>query len=156
MSASAEVVVESSGSSLILPITAIQYEGRGPEQKAFVYLASGETMPGAVKSAEELDLSTLEKVYVEPGMSDGSYMAVTAEGLSAGDLIWQSSLVTTAIFESEETTTQTMPGGMGNMGGGFPGAQPQGGFSGGQGGFPSGMPNMGGVSGNQRQRGNRG
>ena len=151
MSASGEVVVKSSGNSLILPVSAIQYEGRGREQKAFVYLAEEES-PGLVKDADALNLASLTRVYVEPGMSDGSYIAVQVEGLSAGDLIWQSSLVTTAIFESEETTTQTMPGSMGGMGG-FPGGSGGGmpSFSGG--GMPGGGSFPGGMQG---QRGNRG
>jgi multidrug efflux pump subunit AcrA (membrane-fusion protein) len=35
-----------------------------------------------------LDLDKLTKVTVTTGMSDGSYIAITADGLAAGDVVW--------------------------------------------------------------------
>jgi len=144
MSASAAIVTETSGKTLIVPVSAVQYGTEG----AYLYLAGA----GEVESLEGLD-----RIEIETGMSDGSYIAVSGEGLQAGDRIVVPTLTTTAVFEEEETETGGF-GGMGNMGGGMPS------FGGGQmpdfggGNMPnygsgSGMPNMGG-SGMRGGRGN--
>jgi len=131
MSASAEIVTETSGSSLIVPVSAVQYAG----DTAFLYLAADGEF-----SKENMDVSSLERITVTTGMSDGSYIAVSAEGLKAGDRIVVPTLTTTAVFEEDESVT-TQFGGMGGMPG----------MSGGQmsnfGGSGGGIPNFGGGSG---------
>ncbi len=136
MSASVEIVTETSGNSLIVSVGALQYEG----EQAFVYLCGDDVSLGMVMSEEALDLDGLTKVYVTTGMSDGSYIAVTADGLSSEDLIWAPSLNTTAEYSDDEETTVSF-GGMGGQSGG--GQMPSGNMGGGQ--MPSG--NMGGQSG---------
>lgn len=139
MSASAEVVIESSGESLLAPVGALQYEGRGDNRRTFVYVAADGTEAGASKTADAIDLDSLATIDVETGMSDGSYIVVTGEGLTEGTLIWQSTLTTTAVYNSSSssTTTSSSFGGMGGMGG-----MPSGNFGGG---MPSG--NFGGMPG---------
>ena len=145
MSASAEVVIESSGNSLIIPVGAVQYEGRGEEQKAYVYLAADGTTAGDTKTADAIHLDSLEKVYLTTGMSDGSYIVIQSDSLKAGDLIWQSTLTTNAVYTEDDSSSTTDFGMGGNMGG-----MPSGSMGGGMpsGGMPSGgMPgNMGGGS----------
>ncbi len=131
-SASAEIVTATSGQTLIVPVDAVQYEG----EEAFLYLATGENL-GTSLDAAALDVSSLTRVTVETGMSDGSYIAVTGD-ISAGDLIWVSKLMTTSIYSSSEESDayMTMPGSFGGasdttMGGNFGGGEmPSGGMGG--------------------------
>ena len=154
MSASAEVVIESSGDSLLVPVGALQYDGRGDDRKAYVYLTAEGTEEGDTQLAEEIDIDSLTKVYVETGMADGSYLVVTGEGLSAGTILWQQQLSTTATYSDDESTTSSfgmgmgggMPGDMGGMGGGMPSGM-------GGGGFPGGGNMGGGMGGGQRSGG---
>ncbi|MDO4572084.1 MAG: HlyD family efflux transporter periplasmic adaptor subunit [Clostridia bacterium] len=144
MSASVEIVTETSGQSLIVSVGAVQYEG----DSAFVYLCGDDVRLGATLGEDELDLDTLTKLYVETGMSDGSYIAITAEGLSAGDLIWMPERTTTAVYTEDEDAAASfsfggMNGGMGGMGGEMPtgGGNMGSGMGGGErpsGGFPGG------------------
>lgn len=138
MSASAEIVIESSGDALLVPVGALQYDGRGEEQTSYLYLAAEGTEAGTTKTAEEIDLASLTKITVETGMSDGSYIVVTGKGLHDGDVIWQSTLTTTATYTEDDSTTASFNmGGMGGMpGGGMPGGDMGGGYTGG--GMPSG------------------
>ena len=52
-----------------------------------------------------LDLDKLTKLTVTTGMSDGSYIAITAEDLEAGDVIWSEERTSTATYTEDDTTT---------------------------------------------------
>ncbi len=114
MSASAEIITATTGQASIVPVDAVQYADGEP----FVYLAPADASVGTVYAEDAVDLSSLSRVAVETGMSDGSYIAVTGE-LAAGDLILVPVRTTTATYESDDT--QMMGGfgmgGMGSMGG---------------------------------------
>lgn len=127
MSASVEVITETSGETMIVSVSAVQYEG----DTAYVLLAGDDAQIGDTLSASEIDLDSLTKVTVTTGMSDGSYIAVSGEGLSAGSLIWMPERTTTATYSDDEETTTTFT--MGGMSGG---QMPTGDFSSGQ--MPSG------------------
>ncbi len=130
MSASAEVVIESSGTSMIVPVGALQYQGRGENQTAYVYLAGDTVAAGDTQTAQQLDLENLEKVTVTTGMSDGSYIVIQSDQLSVGDLIWQSTLTTNAVYSSNDsanTTTSFMGGNMPGSMGGYNGGSMRGG-----------------------------
>lgn len=137
MSASVAIVTETSGNSLIVSVGALQYE----DEQAYVWLCADGVQRGASASETELDTGALEKVYVQTGMSDGSYIAVTGEGLAAGCLIWAPALSTTAQYVEEDTTASFS---FGAQGGGMPsGGMPGGGYDGERptrpdGGFPGG------------------
>lgn len=137
MSASAEIITATSGQALIVPVDAVQYEGG----EAFLYLAGSEASLGTTYAEAEIDTASLERVAVETGMSDGSYIAVTG-ALSAGDLILVPVRTTTSTYESGEPSTMVnMPGGIGfEFSGDFTGTMPGGGFSDGtpSGGFSGG------------------
>ena len=115
MSASAEIVTATSGQALIVPVDAVQYDG----EQAYVYLAGDDAALGMVYAEADVDPSALERVPVETGMSDGSYIAVTGE-LDAGTLILVPVRTTTSTYESKDTGTVLMPGAM--MGAEFGGA----------------------------------
>ena len=113
MSVSAEIVTDTSGDSLIVSVSALQYDG----DTAFVYLAGDDAQLGTSVAEGELDLDKLTKVTVTTGMSDGSYIAITADGLAAGDLIWVPERTSTATYsESDDTTTTTFTMGGGQSG----------------------------------------
>ncbi len=112
MSASAKIVTETSGESMIVPVSAVQYDG----DTAFVYLAAEDTKAGTMLSESEMDLSKLTKLTVTTGMSDGSYIVVTADGLAAGDVIWSPERTSTATYTASDTTT-TSTFGFGGQGG---------------------------------------
>lgn len=135
MSASAEIITETSGTGMIVSVNAVQYDG----DQAFVYLA-GDEQRGTRKSASELDLDSLTKANVTTGMSDGSNLVVESDSLSVGDAIWVPQLATTATYSSSDSSTTTSFSGMGGMSGGFPGGDMGGGFPGGN----MGGGNMGG------------
>ncbi len=103
MSASAEIITETSGETLIVPVSAVQYEG----DTAFVYLASDDVQAGSTLADGALDLDKLTKITVTTGMSDGSYIAVTAEGLAANDVIWVPERTSTATYSEDDETTVT-------------------------------------------------
>lgn len=116
MSASAEIITETSGESLIVPVSAVQYEG----ETAYVYLVDDGVSAGATLADGALDLNSLTKVTVTTGMSDGSYIAITADGLASGDVIWVPERTSTATYSADDTATtdyfmsqggMTMPGG---------------------------------------------
>ncbi len=115
MSVSAEIITETTGDSMIVSVSAVQYDG----DTAYVYLAGDDVTAGTVLGENELDLDSLTKVTVTTGMSDGSYIVITADGLAAGDVIWVPQVTSTATYsESEDTTTTfTMGGQSGMMGG---------------------------------------
>ena len=101
MSASAEIITDTSGETLIVPVSAVQYEG----DNAFVYLADDGVKMGAMLGDGALDLDKLTKVTVTTGMSDGSYIAITAEGLAAGDVIWVPERTSNATYTADDSTT---------------------------------------------------
>ena len=112
MSASAKIVTETSGESMIVPVSAVQYEG----DTAFLYLAADGTKAGTMLSESEMNLDKLTKLTVTTGMSDGSYIVVTADGLAAGDVIWSPERTSTATYSADDTTT-TSTFGFGGQGG---------------------------------------
>ena len=138
MSASAEIVTDTSGDTLLVPVSAVQYDG----DTAFVYLAGDDVQLGDTLADGALDLDKLTKITVTTGMSDGSYIAITADGLAAGDLIWVPERTSTMTYSEDDSTATTfsMGGGM-MMGGDSSGFTPPSGGMGGQmpsGGMPSG------------------
>jgi len=111
MSASAEIITETSGETLIVPVSAVQYEG----DTAFVYLAADDVQAGSTLADGALDLDKLTKITVTTGMSDGSYIAVTAEGLAVDDVVWVPERTSSATYSADEEATVTsfsMGGGM--------------------------------------------
>ena len=122
------------------------------------YLLDG-VEAGTILGEDELNLEAQTKVYVETGMSDGSYLIVTGEGLKAGDRVWLTNLRTTAVYSASSSSSSSasgfsfggMPSGTGSqMPGGFGGS----GFSGQMpGGFGRQMPDSGSGSGNSGNRG---
>lgn len=129
MSASAEIITDTSGETLIVSVSAVQYDG----DTAYLYLADDTAQLGTSLSASELDLDQLTKLSVTTGMSDGSYIAVSGDGLAAGDIIWVPERRSTATYSADDTTTTTFTFGgqsgmMGDQSGSF---QPPSDFSGG-------------------------
>lgn len=139
MSASAEIVTATSGETLIVPVAAVQYDG----DTAFVYLAGDDAQLGDTLADGALDLDKLTKITVTTGMSDGSYIAITADEIAAGDLVWVPERTSTKTYSEDESTATTFSMGGGNMmmGGDSSGFTPPSGDMGGQmpsGGMPSG------------------
>ena len=139
MSASAEIVTATSGETLIVPVAAVQYDG----DTAFVYLAGDDAQLGDTLADGALDLDKLTKITVTTGMSDGSYIAITADGIAAGDLVWVPERTSTKTYSEDESTATTFSMGGGNMmmGGDSSGFTPPSGDMGGQmpsGGMPGG------------------
>ncbi|MEN6340104.1 MAG: efflux RND transporter periplasmic adaptor subunit, partial [Clostridiaceae bacterium] len=136
MSASVEVITDTSGDTLIVSVSAVQYDG----DTAYVMLAGDDAVLGNTLTENEIDLDSLTKVTVTTGMSDGSYIAITGEGLAAGDLIWMPELTSTATYSADDTATTTtfsIGGQAGMMGGDTSGFTPPSGDFSGQ--MPSGM-----------------
>ena len=127
MSASAEIVIEDSGDGLIVPVEAVRTSG----DTQYVYLAPAGAENGSVYESDELELSSLTKVEVETGMSDGSYMRIDSDELSEGDLVVITTVTSTLDgSEVSDDASGSMMGGFGGMGGGMmPGGM--GGFGGG-------------------------
>ncbi len=135
MSASVEIITETSGETLIVSVNAIEYDG----DTAYIMLAGDDASIGTTLAESELDLDALTTVNVTTGMSDGSYIAITGDGLSSGELIWVPDLTTSSTYSDDEETTTTFNFGSGStMGGDFSGSD----FGGGN--MPSGGGNMGG------------
>lgn len=120
MSASLDITIESSGISLMVPVSAVQTENG----ESFVYIAPSDAELGKSYAEAELDLTKLERVTVTTGMSDGSYITVTG-GLEAGDLVIVPRLTTNSTYTASSSSTGFSFGGMGGMGG----ATGSGGFS---------------------------
>jgi HlyD family secretion protein len=139
MSATVGVITDTSGETMIVPVSAVQYDG----DTAYVYQAGDDAQVGTTVGENEIDLNSLTKVTVTTGMSDGSYIAVTGDGIVAGDLIWVKQVTTTATYSEDDSTTTafSMGGQSGMMGGDSSGFTPPSGMSGGQmpsGGMPGG------------------
>ena len=135
MSAAAEITTATSGNSLIVPVSAVEYEGNS----AYVTLAPSNAQAGGRIAADDIDPDSLTRVAVTTGMSDGSYIAIAADELSAGDLILQRQLETTAVYTPSDSAEQfggfmggmTMPAGGGMPAEGFGGGQQPDGSGGG-------------------------
>ncbi len=123
MSASAEIVIESSGEGLLVPADAVYTSG----DDSYVCLAPSDAVEGNEYSEDELDVSALTKVIVKTGMSDGSYILIESDELSEGSLV----------IRTEITSTQTGSvsannngfGGMDGFGGRGPGGMGEGGMN---------------------------
>ena len=102
MSASAEITTATSGTSLIVPVGAVRYENG----QAYVLRAPETALEGERVPAEQVDEASLEHVSVTTGMSDGTYLVITAEGLSAGDLLYERTLETTAVYTPDSDAVQ--------------------------------------------------
>lgn len=111
MSASAEIVIESSGEGLLVPVDAVHTSG----DDDYVYLAPDGAADGTEYAEDDLDISDLAKVIVETGMSDGSYILIESDELAEGDLI-----VITNITSTQTGSDSENQGGFGGMNG-FPG-----------------------------------
>ncbi len=150
MSVSAEIVIESSGEGLLVPVDAVKTSG----DDSYIYLAPAGAVFGDEYAEDALTLSGLERVTVETGMSDGSYILIESDDLSEGDLIIITKLTSTLTGSTNEDD-----GGMGGFGGGGMGGFPGGNFGGGErpdfggdfdpgnmpsGGFPGGFGGFGG------------
>jgi HlyD family secretion protein len=103
MSCSAQIVTDTSGETLIVPVSAVQYDG----DTAFLYLAEDGTKAGESLADGALDLDKLTKLTVTTGMSDGSYIAITADGLAAGDVIWTPERTSNATYTEDDTATSS-------------------------------------------------
>ena len=131
MSASVEIITSTSGASMIVPVSAVQYDG----DSTFVYLVPKNFDQS---QTESVDLESFSKVTVATGMSSGTYIVVTGEGLSVGDTLCVPSLETTAVYSAsaDTNTSLNMFSGMGGSGmggsmGNSPGGErPRGNYSG--------------------------
>ncbi len=117
MTVSAEIVIKSSGDGLLVPVDAVYTSG----DDDYIYLAPSDAEYGDEYEEDELDLSKLTKVYVETGMSDGSYIIIKSSELIGDDLVIVTKITSTQTGSS--SSGQGGQGGMGGMGGmgGFPG-----------------------------------
>ncbi|MEZ4509010.1 MAG: hypothetical protein R2881_04995 [Eubacteriales bacterium] len=120
MSASAEIITATSGETLIVSVSAVQYDG----DTAYLYLADDTTQSGTSLAESELDLDQLARLTVTTGMSDGSYIAVAGDGLASGDIIWVPERKSTATYSADDSTTTTFSFGaqsgmMGDQSGNF-------------------------------------
>ncbi len=151
MSVSAEIVIESSGEGLLVPVDAVKTAG----DDSYIYLAPADAAFGDEYAEDALTLTDLERVIVETGMSDGSYILVESDDLAEGDLIVITKLTSTLTG----STSDEGSGNMGGFGGGGMGGFPGGNFGGGErpdfggdfdpgnmpsGGFPGGFGGFGG------------
>ena len=114
MSASAQIVIEDSGEGLLVPVDAVSTSG----DDNYVYLAPSGSSEGTVYEEGDIDISTLTKVSVETGMSDGTYMIIESDEIAEGDLIVITSVTST--LTGSESEGEDERGGFGGMGG-FPG-----------------------------------
>lgn len=118
MSASAEIITETSGTGMVISVNALQ-RSKG---ETFVYLAPESATDGTVLKEEEIDFDSLKKAAVETGMSDGTYISVRSDELSAGDTILVPNRTTSAVYVASENVTTTFAGmGGGMTGGNMPG-----------------------------------
>ena len=114
MSASAEIVIESSDEGLLVPVNAVNTSG----DDSYIYIAPDSAESEDEYSEDELDLTSLTKVTVETGETDGTNILVTPEDeddLEEGDLVIVITVTSTLTGSDSEETTDF--GGM--MGGGF-------------------------------------
>lgn len=128
MSASAEIITETSGETLIVSVSAVQYDG----DTAYLYLADDTDKLGDTLTESDMNLDKLTKLTVTTGMSDGSYIAITGDGLESGDLIWVPVRTSTATYSEDDSaaTTFSFGGQAGMMGGQSGNFQPPSGMGG--------------------------
>lgn len=126
MSASANIMIESSGDGLLVPVEAVRTSG----DDSYIYLAPSGAEAGMEYGETEIDLSKLTKVNVTTGMSDGTYIRIENAELAEGDLIIIVRLTSTATGSSSDDT-ESFPnrGGNGDFGNFDPSNMPD---------FPSG------------------
>lgn len=98
MSASAEIVVESSGDGLLVPVAAVHTSG----DDSYVLLAPNDAESGTEYAEDAITLDNLTRVTVDTGMSDGSYIMIESDELAEGDLILMSEVSTTATGSDSE------------------------------------------------------
>jgi HlyD family secretion protein len=138
MSASAEIVIESSGEGLLVPTSAIRTSG----DESYIYLAPSGAEEGTEYEEDQINIDDLTKVTVETGMSDGSYTIIESDEISDGDLI-----VIVTLTSTQTGSDSDGQGGFGGMGGFGGGRGPGGGMDFGDFDFenfdPSGMPGGG-------------
>ena len=132
MSVSAEIVVEDSGEGLLVPVSAVQTSG----DTKYIYIAPEGTVLAEEYDEEEIDLSSLRKVTVTTGMSDGSYIMVETGNIYEGDLVMI--ITRTSNQTGSSSSGNNMSGGRPDFSGGMPD------FGGGMPDFSGGMPNFGG------------
>ncbi len=115
MSASAEIVIESSGEGLLVPTSAIRTSG----DESYIYLAPSGAEEGTEYKEDELSIDDLTVVTVETGMSDGSYTIIESDEIADGDLIVIVTLTSTQTgSDSAGNSGMGGMGGFGGMGGG--------------------------------------
>ena len=115
MSATAQIVITDSGEGLLVPVDAVTTSG----DNNYVYLAPANAEAGTVYEEGTLDVSSLTKVSVKTGMSDGSYMLVESDELKQGSLIIITK-VTSTQTSSEKSSDRSSFSGRDGMPG-FPG-----------------------------------
>ncbi len=115
MSASAEIVIESSGEGLLIPTSAIRTSG----DESYIYLAPSGAEEGTEYDEDDIDIDDLVKVTVTTGMSDGSYTIVESDEITEGALI--------VIVTLTSTQTGSETNGQGGFGSGFGGGRGPGG-----------------------------
>lgn len=96
MSGDAEVITSSSGKSLIVPVSAVQYEG----DKTYVLLIPS----GFDRQQEVTTTDVFTKIPVTTGMSDGSYIVISGEGLKADDTLCVPGMETTAVYNPSDNS----------------------------------------------------
>lgn len=83
MSTSAEIVTESSGDGLLVPVNAVRTSG----DDSYIFLAPSDAEIGDSYTEDEISEDDLTKVTVDTDMSDGSYIMIESDEISEGDLI---------------------------------------------------------------------
>lgn len=143
MSASATITTQSSGDTLVVPVNAVQTS----KGESFLYVAPTGVSKGDELESSQVDISTIQKVTVETGMSDGSYIEVKGDSISEGMLVLVPVLTTT----QDGSSSSQQNSGFGNKfdmnGQGMPGNMPSGSGSGMGGSRPDGASGNG-ASGN--------
>lgn len=107
MSATAQIVIEDSGKGLLVPVDAVSTSG----DNNYVYLAPSDAEAGKVYEEGELDVSSLKKVSVKTGMSDGSYILVESDDLKEGSLIIITKVTSTQTASDKDSNRSGFPGG---------------------------------------------
>lgn len=112
MTAAAEIIIESSGDGLLVPVDAIRTSG----DDSYVYLAPSGAEAGTEYAEDGLDITDLTKVTVDTGMSDGSYIMLESDELEEGSLIIITKLTSTLTgSDSDSENGFGMMGGMRGM-----------------------------------------
>ncbi len=110
MSASAEIVIESSEEGLIVPVNAVNTSG----DDSYVYIAPSDAESGDEYDEDELTLSDLTKVTVDTDTTDGTNIIIESDEIEEGDLVIVTTVTSTLTGSSDDDASGF--GGM--MGGG--------------------------------------